>query len=348
MSCDELTKKKSQNIPVQRVINATPERIRERFEKATAAVQPSMCRPELIFNMDETMLDATPNDIQVIVPKDSKPLRIVSNENLGFHITLVFCISADGEHMKPSVILPLKEFPISCLEIASRFYWSGQSSGWMTAEIFKNWATKALIPHVQARRMVLNLPNERALLFLDSHESRRCPDALDALREANIDVFTFLSQISHIDQPLDNGVNRKFKMLMRAKSMSTLGASLDQRRLELLRSAANAHYEAMAPETIMKAWAQTGLYPWSLEQMLSSPYVLPALPLELAQRDTKRKRSKTSISGKCLSHIDITKDLRSQMQEKNKPKRPRGRPPKRPNPFPSSDGLHSDSFDYDE
>jgi len=48
-------------------------------------------------------------------------------------------ISADGEHVRPvSAIFPLAELPvIDDPHVRSFFCWSGQNSGWITADIFQ-------------------------------------------------------------------------------------------------------------------------------------------------------------------------------------------------------------------
>lgn len=291
-------------------------------------MKPHEVRPGLLFNMDETMLDSTPRKIRVIVPKDSMPLRLNSNESEGLHITLVFCIAADGDHMKASLILPLKHFPLSLTPFANKFFWAGQSAGWMTTNIFQNWVLNAFIPHVNARRVFLNCPNERALLFIDSHESRRCPTALRALRDANIDVFTFPSHTSHILQPLDCGVNRSFKMKLRATKSIALHNTIDQRRYHLIKIADKAAYDAMYSDTVLQAWAAAGIHPWNLEGMTASPYVTTTLVPELTQKVGKRKRSKLSLSEKLLTGDDIISELEAQKEAKERPKKPRGRPKK--------------------
>jgi len=337
----------SQQISPQRIINSSSERIEEWFEKAMAEAKPKDVNPALLFNMDETMLDSTPKRIRVIVPGESQPIRLNSNESEGLHITLVFCIAADGEHMKPALILPLREFPLGLAEFAGNFHWAGQSAGWITAEIFKNWVIDAFIPHVNVRRAVLNCQNERALLMVDSHESRRCIDALRALRDANIDVFTFPSHTSHILQPLDCGVNRAFKMKLSASKSFALHTTVDERRSHLIKLASKASYDAMYSDTVKQAWATAGIFPWSLERTLSSPYVTPTLPPEVAQNARKRKRSAISLSEKLITSDVVLSALEKQSQEKEKPKKPRGRPKKNAPLAPLLEDISQDYMNLD-
>lgn len=291
------------------------------------------------------MLDSSPRKVRVIVPREATPNRLSSNESEGLHITLVFCIAADGEHMTPSLILPLQQFPLSLQPFAHQFHWAGQSAGWMTAEMFQNWVLNAFIPHVNARRVALNCPNERALLFVDSHESRRCPVALRALREANIDAFSFPSHMSHVLLPLDRGVNRAFKMKLRATKSIALHTTVDQRRVHLIKLAARAAYDAMYPDTVLQAWAEAGIHPWSVDRMKASPHVTPTLPPEVAQLAGKRKRFGIALSEKLITCDEVIAALDSQGQEKKKPKKPRGRPKKKRAVEPPMDAQANESLD---
>src|SRR3546814_20232635 len=112
------------------------------------------------------MLESTPRRLKVIVPREDSAVRISPNENEQLHVTLAFCVAADGGHTQPSIVLSLKESPLSLEPFADNFFWSGQSTGWMTAKIFTDWVGKVFIPHVNGRRTELDCRNERALLFI--------------------------------------------------------------------------------------------------------------------------------------------------------------------------------------
>jgi hypothetical protein len=52
------------------------------------------------------------------------------------HITLLFCVSSVGYSMKPLLFFTVPTLPIHVLQ---KFTCFGNSSGWMTGEIFNNW-----------------------------------------------------------------------------------------------------------------------------------------------------------------------------------------------------------------
>ena len=63
--------------------------------------------PELIFNMDETMLDASRYKIKVIFQASASRLFTL-NEIKKEHTTLGLCITAVGSYLKPLTILSFK------------------------------------------------------------------------------------------------------------------------------------------------------------------------------------------------------------------------------------------------
>lgn len=275
--------------------------------------------------MDETMLDSTPQKIRVLVPNGYKPLRIKSNISDGLHITLVFCVAADGDYVTPAVIFPLKCFPADCVKYARKFHWAGQVSGWITADIFRDWVIKVFIPHVNARRRDLGLPNERALLFLDSHASRRSPEALRALQGNNVDAFTFPSHTSHIIQPMDCGIHRAFKAKFKKSKKIEMHHTLSSKRATLIKKAAQAYVEALNEDTITEAWGRAGIYPWDVAVALGSPYVVPEVPPIVAQLVSKNKRRYLAIDNGMLTNNEVVDDIAEQQGRRKKRAAPKRR-----------------------
>ena len=128
-------------LEAERVNGATHENIEEWFTRIGKEINPSSFRKELIFNMDETMIDFNSKKVRVVSPKERALIRMSAGEHT-MHITCVLCIAADGSHVTTTLILPKKEFPDDLEHEASEFHWAGQDAGWMTQEIFGDWITK--------------------------------------------------------------------------------------------------------------------------------------------------------------------------------------------------------------
>ena len=91
-------------------------------------------KPEFIWNCDETMVNFQPSKQKVVSRQgDPKPIEEIVKYNE--HITLLLFISAAGEYLKPLAILPKKYMPAMDDELAVKFHFAGQKSGWIDGPI---------------------------------------------------------------------------------------------------------------------------------------------------------------------------------------------------------------------
>jgi hypothetical protein len=159
--------------------------------------------PALIFNFDETMLHAV-SRTKVIVTGDKKCFRRKSPS--GPHVTLGLCFSPLGVHPPPLIILPVAnpvhEFhyfqSINVTQITN------SSSGWMTYEIFLQWA-EYFCNWLNSYRQTLpeGLRERTAILFIDNCRTHCLLGALTLLARNNVKVISFPSHVTHILQPID-------------------------------------------------------------------------------------------------------------------------------------------------
>jgi len=201
--------------------------------------------PELIFNIDETMLSAEGGKTPRVVCKcDRQPVVVRATKNLE-HITIVVvcvvdmhalmthqAISAAAELIQPvPFISPSKEAPSLDNVQLLRFYaYSGEASGWITSHIFlqiveKVWFcvlclsdfVQILLPAVaQIRaRNGGELADRPAVIFCDGHSSHETPAVMALCRDNNVDVIKLYPHSSHITQPLDLSFFRKWRAELR-------------------------------------------------------------------------------------------------------------------------------------
>ncbi len=183
--------------------------------------------------MDETWISSRQKKVRVLIPREWSTAPQLVDDEKTMHITLVFCICADGTSTPQTVILPtIKYFPSDLDSFKTGMAFSSSTSGWITAEIFADWVKKVFIPHISAKRIFYKKKDEPVLLFLDGHSSRSSADAMEALRLAHVTVVTIPSHTSHVTQPLDNGVNLSFKTnLQKFKTRVYEGGVSEQRRM---------------------------------------------------------------------------------------------------------------------
>jgi hypothetical protein len=138
-SIDTIALSKPRVVEPSTAFGTTVERLSAWHDKVTHQIDHSSYHPELIFNMDETMVRAGSNKCKVFHIKDSMPKLIEEDGSENMHVTLALCVSAAGRLLKPFAILSLKNLPDNCHDLLTDYHWGYQSSGWMTKELFEKW-----------------------------------------------------------------------------------------------------------------------------------------------------------------------------------------------------------------
>jgi hypothetical protein len=167
----------SSPLPNKRFINGTVENISGWFKNVYLKVDLQKIDRRLLFNADETMIGGT-GRLKVIVRSSSKTaIKFVTDQN--DHIIMMVTVSAAGFKFIPFIIIKRKTCPniLKHLIECETMVLGGQSSGWMTQELFTKW-TIDFIGHVDEIRKKSNLEKEPALLVIDGHSSRENPEAI--------------------------------------------------------------------------------------------------------------------------------------------------------------------------
>lgn len=277
----------------------TRENITSYFEALEDLYNKNHYLSSMVFNFDETMIENSPKCVRVLVPQECSNVAFPYCPNL-LHMTLGLCIAADGTGLQPLLILPNKEFPMSLAALGGFFHWSGAESGWINKEIFFQWTDLVFIPEVKKRRELLmpDCPNRRALLLVDGHSSRACAETMIKLQQCDVDVFCIPSHTSHILQPLDCGVNRHFKTVMKSRRILQIQSGISSRRLALLQAVKKAVHYALFEGTILDSFAACGVWPLDRSVVLDGPRITPP-DFEAPVR--KKKHSTISISNTVLT-----------------------------------------------
>lgn len=228
--------------------------------------------PAWVFNMDETWISARGRKVRVIVPSEWATAPSLEDNEHTLHITLIFCVSADGAHAAPTAILPkVKYLPGDAKQFLGWFSMSSSDSGWINTEIFDDWVKQVFIPHIEAKRIFLKAPNQPALLYLDGHSSRNNSTTQNLLKSKNVYVVTIPPHTSHVLQPLDRGVNRAFKQHLRKYMRPPSKTGTVSERIMLLGASVRACHHAFDPTTIQGGFKEAGLVPWDPDHILNDP-----------------------------------------------------------------------------
>ena len=250
--------------------------------------------------MDETWITANGRKLRVIVPRDWKTAPLIAENEKTVHITLIFCVSADGHFTTPTAILPnLQLFPPNLQDYQDHFVWSSSKSGWINEEIFTKWVATVFIPHLTTKRIFYRAPLQPAILFVDGHSTRSSSEAQAALSAANVFLVTLPSHTSHILQPLDCGVNRSFKQNLKKHVTHQHDGGVPGQRRMLVEAAVQASSAALNPITIRRAFQKSGVCPWNKGVILTDPTKVTVDPNGHQPQSLGGQRG-ASISGRTL------------------------------------------------
>jgi hypothetical protein len=237
--------------------------------------------PCLIFNFDETMLYST-SHAKIIISSEKKTFR--RKAPMGPHVTLGLCISPLGIHPPPLIILSAKELDetFSYFESVNLVQIVNSPSGWMTGEIFAQWANR-FCQWLQIYR--LSLPEEvrgqTALLYIDNCRSHCSLEALTVFRMNNVKVISFPPHVTHILQPVDVSCAKALKADL-WKNMKYFEKNIDkfivtpnqsERRRAQLILAALSSVAACNFKACPNGFRKAGIFPFDPMEPLASVYV---------------------------------------------------------------------------
>lgn len=259
--------------------------------------------PELIFNMDETMLDASGHRVKVI-SQASSPRPFTENEAKMEHITLGLCISASGSYLRPLAILPLKTLPPLEPRVVNFYSLSGQQNGFISNEIWHEWVRTVFIPHINNVRHQLGKPGQKVLFLVDSHSTRKYEPTIKLFEQNKIIVLILPAHSSTILQPLDLTCNGELKKLLRANFLPVADEDRPTKRNRLLVTSVFCLQGALIGLHIMNGFRRAGIYPFSKEAPLKSNLIRNPLQ-ELEFRPPLKKKRGITIAGKVLTNGEL-------------------------------------------
>lgn len=123
-------------------------------------------------------------------------------------VSVVLCVSADGQKLKPLVIFRGKRMDKS-LTVPDNIITCMQENAWMSDAGMKIWRDKCFLPHIKRQRQT------KTLLALDMFKPHIAEDFLQSLRQNGVSPAVILAGITSLAQPLDVCINKPFKDRLR-------------------------------------------------------------------------------------------------------------------------------------
>lgn len=158
--------------------------------------------PMLIFNMDETSLNASMRKYKVVT-HGTRGLKSKMGTNQ--HITACVTVGMGCPYVKPHIILEdKKRLPHELAEFQLQAHFYSTRSGWMLKETFLQYAINFAADITNWRKSLPgDMRYQRILLIVDGHGSRKCPEAIRHLYASGIDVLVLPGHCTHVLQPFD-------------------------------------------------------------------------------------------------------------------------------------------------
>lgn len=246
-----------------------------------------------IFNLDETGITNVSACSKVLAPTGRKQIGQITAAERGTLVTVVGCISNDGNAIPPVLLFPRQRIPPSSLGYGSPpgSLILNSPSGWMTTDIFANDVLPHLASHTKSS------PTNPILLLVDNHVSHVSLEAVRFCREKGIHLLTFPPHCSHRLQPLDITVYGPFKAAYK-RAMYDYQIANPGKRIDIYQLApifCRAFNNSFTRKNILKGFEASGISPLNRDIFDETDFVPASVNVPLV--DSTNVSHSTAIEG---------------------------------------------------
>lgn len=181
-------------------------------------------RPFMIFNVDESGLQANNKPGTVIAVKGSKNVHNLTSGEKGETVSIIACCSASGQFLPPTLIYKgvykKPEFEYG-LPPGSTVFMNPKSS-YISADLFSKWFNEVFL--------VLKPPGN-SVLILDGHASHcSSPELLQTAVNNEVALVCLPSHTTHVLQPLDRSFFGPLKTYFRKETNAWMANPKNEKR----------------------------------------------------------------------------------------------------------------------
>ena len=171
---------------------------------------------QLIINWDQTGVKLVPVSSWTMAEEGVKQVPVVGKDDKR-EITALLAATASGKLLPPQLIYQGKT--TGChpkVTFPEKWNVTHSDNHWSTEKTMLEYLDCVIIPYVVETRNALDLPEDQpALALFDVFAAHRCSSVLEKLRCSNIHQVFIPADCTGELQPLDVGVNDRFKNLMK-------------------------------------------------------------------------------------------------------------------------------------
>ena len=201
-----------------RLIAKCPEVLKNTCHQYLEYIRPILSGPnrhrDFIINMDETAVVFDMSPEYTYDKKGSKTITIRTTGGEKKRATVSITITASGKVLKPHIIYKGKpEGLISESELPRHpkgAVYSTQVNAWMDETVFYTWIDSVLVPHINTAPEGIE-----PLLIMDGCRVHKMKGVNERLSELGVRVELLPPGCTGLLQPVDVGINRTFKAVMR-------------------------------------------------------------------------------------------------------------------------------------
>lgn len=214
-------------------------------------------QPHQIWNLDETGSTQSERPQNTVVDTSLGSATTVMSNKRAPHYTYLPCINAGGEMYRPLVIFAGETINLSSLkEEHSDCDFAITPSSFMCKELFIDWFKRFV-------KWIRQKTSEPQLIILDRLASHVCFEVLNIAEKNDIFILVFPTHSTHLLQPLDVSLFKRFKSCMRKKLddelIKTRAESLTHGQLLTLLKVVTT--SVFTPENIRNSFRLIGIVP---------------------------------------------------------------------------------------
>ena len=173
---------------------------------------------KFIINMDQTPVPFNLAPNRTLATKGLRTVGIRRTGNSTKRATVALAITASGEKLKPMVVfkgspnglIARRELPT--YDTRDKVECRCQKAAWQDGELILDWIDCILVPFLQQKN-----PQTEVVFMWDNYKGHVAAETKAKLAELGIHPYIIPGECTSLVQPLDVGVNRPFKAILKSK-----------------------------------------------------------------------------------------------------------------------------------